>query len=177
MDTEGNIYCTAGVSHVVLKIDKDKNITIFCGTFSSAGNTDGTASEAKLFFPKSIVYDKRGLIFVSDFCNDSIRLLDMKGNTTTLCSLKDTPMSMEIDDGKSLFVTLGKTQTIKRIDIDWTWNKNNHSLFTKEAKDEIKTIMIMNLKGSDKKAKYPESLISVLPEDILFCEIFLFICQ
>jgi hypothetical protein len=79
----------------------------------------------------------------------------------------------------SLFVTTLCSYIVRKIDFDWpNWGPKTHLFFEEDERKAIRAIMILSLRNPvTGRAKYPQSLIFLLPRDLLFCTIFSIICQ
>ncbi|RFZ95865.1 hypothetical protein D0C36_09005 [Mucilaginibacter conchicola] len=72
VDANNNIFVADGAGRV-LKINKDHILTVMAGKSAATGNTDGEGSAATFNYPKGIVADNSGNVFVTDFNNSRIR--------------------------------------------------------------------------------------------------------
>lgn len=69
---------------VIRKIDTKGNVTTFAGVQGKDGHKDGTLRKAIFHKPVGIAVGKDGTIFVADTEADLIRMIDKKGNVTTI---------------------------------------------------------------------------------------------
>jgi serine/threonine protein kinase, bacterial len=69
---------------VIRKIDPNANVTTIAGVQGKSGHKDGTLQEAIFNKPVGITVANDGTIFVADTEADLIRLIDTKGNVTTI---------------------------------------------------------------------------------------------
>ena len=84
-DTLGNLYFSDEYNHVILKIDTNSIITTIAGNGMSGFNGDSVAAtSATLYYPRGIVIDNYGNIYISDQFNNRIRKVDSKGIITTV---------------------------------------------------------------------------------------------
>lgn len=72
IDANNNIYFADGTGRV-MKINKDHILTTVAGKTATTGNADGAGANATFNYPKGIVADNSGNIYVTDFNNSRIR--------------------------------------------------------------------------------------------------------
>ncbi|GGH23419.1 hypothetical protein [Mucilaginibacter phyllosphaerae] len=70
-----NNFFIADANSRILKISKDKVLTVFAGKSGTTGTADGDGSMALFNDPRGIVADKQGNIYVADYNNHRIRKL------------------------------------------------------------------------------------------------------
>ena len=96
-DCKGNIYITTSINNVVLKVDKNNILTRFAGTGYGWGNPNGSplgiapyggdnglATNAKLANPCDVVVDAVGNVYIADFANNRVRMVDTNGIITSV---------------------------------------------------------------------------------------------
>lgn len=81
VDGAGNVYVTD--RHRVRKISASGDVSTLAGS-STSGNTDGAGSAARFYFPRGLVVDNNGLIYVADALNNRIRTVTQGGTVNTL---------------------------------------------------------------------------------------------
>ncbi len=82
IDKQGNLYVADSSNYLVRKITPAGDVTTFAGSGVS-GNIDGTATQAQFAFPRDLVVDNDGNVYVSDYGNHNIRKITPAGNVTT----------------------------------------------------------------------------------------------
>lgn len=80
-DGAGNIFVAEG-NHVIRKISPAGEVTTFAG--NEYGYLDGPALTARFAFPRSVVADRGGNLYVADLNNASIRKVTPAGVVSTL---------------------------------------------------------------------------------------------
>ncbi len=84
VDGSGNIYIVDEDNHRVRKIDTSGNISTFAGTgLQGFSGNNGPATDAQLQFPRDIVIDSAGNIYIADKSNSVVRKIDTSGTITT----------------------------------------------------------------------------------------------
>lgn len=89
IDASDNLYALDSSIHTVRKISTDRNVTTFAGSYISDGygTADGVGIAARFRSPQGITVDKRGLIYVSDTGNQTIRQITATGAVTTVAGV------------------------------------------------------------------------------------------
>ncbi|WP_454801647.1 hypothetical protein [Mucilaginibacter phyllosphaerae] len=72
IDANNNFYI-ADANGRILKVSKDKVLTILAGTSGTTGDADGVGTAASFYDPRGIVADKQGHVYVADYNNNRIR--------------------------------------------------------------------------------------------------------
>jgi DNA-binding beta-propeller fold protein YncE len=135
-DDKGNIYVADFMNHLIRKIDKHSIVSTVAGS-GKPGYKNGRGTEAQFNYPRGVVVDKKGNLYVSDSWNHRIRKIDTKGNVTTYAgggsyfdpdSRGDcvdgrdttarfyTPCGLAIDEKGNLYVTDARNHRIRKVD-------------------------------------------------------------
>jgi uncharacterized protein (TIGR03437 family) len=85
VDPAGNIYISDAANLRIRKITTDGNISTIAGT-GKAGYTgdNGPATQAQVNDVESLAFDSAGNLYLADFGNNVVRMIDTKGNITTV---------------------------------------------------------------------------------------------
>ncbi len=127
VDTEGNIYATELINHVVRKVSVDGTVSTIAGVDGESGDKDGTGSEARFKNPNGIAVDAAGNVYVADHGNNKIKKITPEGVVSTFAgsgSLDSSdgtgtgaaipiPRGMDIDAAGNLYIT--SVNTIRKI--------------------------------------------------------------
>jgi sugar lactone lactonase YvrE len=89
-DGSDNIYVADGGNHTIRKITPAGVVTTVAGLAGTPGSDDGTGSAARFNIPTGVASDSAGNIYVADFQNHTIRMIDTGGAVTTLAGLAGT---------------------------------------------------------------------------------------
>ena len=85
VDGSGNLYIADSSNRRIRKVDTSGTITTVAGTgvwgFSGDG---GTATEARLSFPRGLALDTSGNLYIADATNCRVRRVDASGNISTV---------------------------------------------------------------------------------------------
>jgi hypothetical protein len=85
IDGYGNIYITDGMKHVIRKIYTSGIISRVAGNGTSGYSGDfGMATAAQLNVPHGVYADSCGLIYIADYGNHRIRVVDESGKIYTI---------------------------------------------------------------------------------------------
>src|SRR6267154_2842712 len=84
LDPGGNLYFTDVLNNVIRKIDTAGIITSVAGTGTGGYNGDGIpAIRAELNFPRGVLLDSGGNLYIADTANKRVRKVDTSGTITT----------------------------------------------------------------------------------------------
>lgn len=129
IDMQGNIYVADTGNHRIRKMNVLGQVSTLAG--SSAGYRDGLGTEAQFSFPKKIVVDKSGYIYVWDSGNYRIRQISPSGSVLTVAGTGTIGTTdgfgnaatfsaidgMGIDPSGTLFITdANRIRTIQRVE-------------------------------------------------------------
>ncbi len=133
-DPEGNAYVSCEFEHVVLRIDSEGTVTIAAGTGEAGFSGDGgRATQAQLFIPLGIAFDREGNLFIADTANARIRMIDTDGIITTIAGTgtpgysgdggpateaEVTPFSVAVDSVGNVFFSSSSGRVVRMIDTD-----------------------------------------------------------
>ena len=81
VDSQGNLYVADSGNHRIRRIDPQGNVTTIAGS-GTAAIVDGLGLSASFNFPRALVVDDDGNIFVSD--NNIVRAIDVNRNVTSI---------------------------------------------------------------------------------------------
>jgi len=84
VDKNGNVYVTEQGGHTIRKITPGGVVTTLAGTFENYGSDDGTGPAASFNTPWGIAVDAKGMLYVADYGNYTIRKITPTGVVTTL---------------------------------------------------------------------------------------------
>ncbi|MCO4763681.1 MAG: SMP-30/gluconolactonase/LRE family protein [Myxococcales bacterium] len=82
-DSKGNIYFADSTSHVIGKVDKSDQVSLFVGKRGVAGYTEGLGGQVRFHTPGSLVMTPNDVLMVSDHFNHRIRRVTLSGAVDT----------------------------------------------------------------------------------------------
>ena len=132
-DAAGNVYVTDAHNHRVRRIDRAGVITTVAGTGEAGYSGDGgPATAAQLEFPRYVVADAAGSLYVTDTVNHRVRRIDPGGVITTVAGTGEAgysgdggpataawlawPLGIALGADGSLYVADAGNDRIRRID-------------------------------------------------------------
>ena len=83
VDSLGNVYFLDGATHAIRKLDPAGTVSLFAGSYSEAGHTDGPALTARFNGPLALAIDASNNIYVADSYNHAIRKISPAGVVST----------------------------------------------------------------------------------------------
>lgn len=84
-DTSGNLYIADGVNNRIRKVNTSGIITTVAGNGTGAYSGDGTpATLAELNIPYAVVADNKGHLYIADWGNSRIRMVNSSGMISTI---------------------------------------------------------------------------------------------
>jgi uncharacterized repeat protein (TIGR01451 family) len=84
VDKNGNVYVTEQGGETIRKITPGGVVTTLAGTFDNYDSADGTGPAARFNTPWGIAVDAKGILYVADYGNYTIRKITPAGVVTTL---------------------------------------------------------------------------------------------
>ncbi len=129
LDAAGNLYVADGVNQQIRKITPEGIVSRHAGSATGVqGSADGPASTAQFFFPRGLVCDPAGNLYVADVRNNLIRRITPALAVSTLAGLAitagtadglgnvarfDSPQAIGIDAAGNLYVADTLNHTIR----------------------------------------------------------------
>lgn len=103
VDTYANVYVADFGNNLVRKITPSGAVTTLAGSPFTTGTADGTGSMAAFSGPCGVAVDNAGIVYVSDYNNQTIRKVTPAGTVTTLAGLAGTYGSADGTGGYARF--------------------------------------------------------------------------
>ncbi len=129
IDSADNIYVPDGAGNVVRKITPAGVVTTLAGS-GATGSADGTGLAAQFNNPTGIAVDPRGIVYVADNGNNTVRRIAPGGVVTTLAGIPQVsgntdgdgklasfygPAGVGIDSSGNVYVADSRNNTIRMI--------------------------------------------------------------
>ncbi|MGH7997232.1 MAG: hypothetical protein ACREFX_12875, partial [Opitutaceae bacterium] len=132
VDSAGNVYVADTNNSTIRMIAAGtQNVTTLAGSAGQSGSADGTGNEARFDFPGGLAVDTHGDLYVADYDNSTIRLVNTTtGQVSTFAGAAgatgaingavgtarfDHPNGVAVDAGGNVYVADTSTQTIRMI--------------------------------------------------------------
>ena len=132
VDRAGNLYVADFFSQRVRRLDPAGTITTVAGIGEPGyGGDGGPASKAPLSFPSGVAVDKAGNVYITDFGNHRVRLIDATGKITTIAGTGEAgydwegpavearltqPSGVAVDGAGNVYITGNDSFGVRRID-------------------------------------------------------------
>jgi DNA-binding beta-propeller fold protein YncE len=131
---DGSVLVSDTQNHCIRRIAADpaRTVTTFAGRMASPGLADGAAASARFRFPLGLARDPAsGAVYVADTGNHAVRVVDGRGNVTTLAGGRPVerdgpaasagflyPSAVALAPDGRVFVLATQSGTVKRIGTD-----------------------------------------------------------
>lgn len=111
LDNRGSLYISDIGTHRVLKLDRQRRLTVIAGTGAGGFSGDGgLAVKAALFAPHDLTFDAAGNLLIADTLNHRIRRIDRQGVITTIAGTGEARYAG--DNGPALQASLNNPQSL-----------------------------------------------------------------
>jgi sugar lactone lactonase YvrE len=130
IDVAGNLYLADTLNHTIRKVSAAGLVSTLAGSAGLAGQSDGTAGNARFNQPWGIARDAAGNLYVTDTGNHTVRKITSAGVVTTLAGAAanpgDTdgngihaqfnfPRGIAIDSTANLYIADSNNNTIRKL--------------------------------------------------------------
>jgi uncharacterized repeat protein (TIGR02543 family) len=129
VDSAGNVYVADYNNHLIRKITPGGDVTTLAGTSGTAGDADGTGTDASFDSPHGVTVDSAGHVYVADTFNHLIRRITPGGEVTTLAGSGasgdadgtgtsapfDSPVGVTVDSAGNVYVADYNNHLIRKI--------------------------------------------------------------
>jgi sugar lactone lactonase YvrE len=132
LDRWGNLWVADTGNHTVRRIDPNGNVSTVAGSPGVCGSANGRGDVARFCNPQDVDVDEWGNVYVVDTGNSTVRMINPKGEVTTLagqagqCGAVDgsttvsrlcAPSGIAIE-GNDLYIADTGNGTVRRINLD-----------------------------------------------------------
>ena len=100
IDSKGNLLIADSQNHVI-RIIYDNEMYTFCG--SDRGYADGSHDRARFDTPMALAIDSNDNVYVADTLNNCIRMIDARGNVSTIAGVAGREGFLDGATGSALF--------------------------------------------------------------------------
>lgn len=129
-DSQNNVFVADSGNHTIRKITPGGEVTTFAGAPGTAGNADGTGTEARFRNPQALTLGQDGSLYVADSFNHIIRKITPAGQVSTLAGSAGSvgsangtgaaarfnyPLSIAADSTDNIYVADTYNHTIRKI--------------------------------------------------------------
>jgi len=132
LDRSGNLWVADTGNHTVRRIDPNGNVSTVAGSPGVCGSANGRGDVARFCNPQDVDVDEWGNVYVVDTGNSTVRMINPRGEVTTLagqagqCGAVDgsttvsrlcAPSGIAIE-GNDLYIADTGNGTVRRINLD-----------------------------------------------------------
>lgn len=131
IDSAGNLIVADTGNHTIRRITRTGVVSTLAGTPGSQGSADGVGSAARFAYPRSVVVDGSGVMYVADSGSHTIRRIALDGTVSTFAGASgqagaadgprasarfNSPSVLALDGVGNLYVSDTENYTVRRID-------------------------------------------------------------
>ncbi len=103
VDSAGNVYVADVTNQEIRKITPSGVVTTLAGSAGQTGSSNGTGSAARFYVPYGVAVDTAGNVYVADYDNDQIRLVNLTGLVgSDTADFSETYDTKNVGTGKTL---------------------------------------------------------------------------
>jgi sugar lactone lactonase YvrE len=128
VDSSSNVYVADSFNHRIRKITPNGTVTTLAGS-GDYGYADGIGTSASFYYPRGLVVDSSGNVYVADSYNQRIRKITPDGTVTTLAGSDNQayadgngtaasfnyPQGVAVDSSGNVYVADTQNQRIRKI--------------------------------------------------------------
>lgn len=112
-DRKSNLYVADAGNHVVRKIDTFGHISTVAGTGNPGYSGDGSAAvAAELDSPYAVTVDRIGNLYINDYLNNVVRMVDTFGIITTYVGFTGALPGYSGDNGPAILATINHARAL-----------------------------------------------------------------
>jgi tetratricopeptide (TPR) repeat protein/sugar lactone lactonase YvrE len=130
VDVFGNVLVADAANHTIRKVTAAGVVSTVAGLAGSAGSTDGTGSTARFNYPRGLVVDSAGNVYVPELGNHTVRKITSAGVVSTIAGLAgnagsadgagsvarfNSPIAAALDSAGNVYVADSGNHTIRKI--------------------------------------------------------------
>jgi MYXO-CTERM domain-containing protein len=130
VDAGGNVYVADYGNHLIRVISVSGTVSTLAGSAGSPGNTDGVGGSARFSYPRDVVLDGSGNLFIADYGNHVIRKITPGGLVQTLAGSAGNagstdgtgssarfngPAGLSIDASGNLYVADANNSIVRKV--------------------------------------------------------------
>jgi streptogramin lyase len=115
VDYAGTIYVAGTGIHVIIKVTPSGEASVFAGSPTRAGSTDGTGAIARFRSPFGVAVDAAGNVYVADTGNQRLRKITPAAAVSTLPNGPTRARSVAVDAAGNLFFPEWNDSTVRKL--------------------------------------------------------------
>ncbi len=130
VDDVGNVYVADTRNDTIRKITSGGSVTTLAGVAGQSGGGDGAGGSARFSNPSAVAVDGSGNVYVADFSNATIRMINLSGTVSTVAGFAGSlgfadgegavarfnqPYALAVDGSGNLYVADTYNRAIRKI--------------------------------------------------------------
>ncbi|MBX3738196.1 MAG: immunoglobulin domain-containing protein [Candidatus Didemnitutus sp.] len=117
IDQSGNIYLADSTNHTFRRISPSGEVTTLAGKGGTDGSADGLGNSARFFYPNFVALDAKGVAYVTDGFNNTIR----QGQLAAAPVAIEQPKNLSVSAGSSVTFSV-KAVAVPAPTYQWQFN-------------------------------------------------------
>jgi sugar lactone lactonase YvrE len=119
VDANGNIFVADTGNSIIREITPGGLVSTLAGDPGVPGSSDGTGPAAKFNHPRGVAVDSGGIVYVSDFGNNSVRIISPDHAVATISGAQIAePVGIAVDGQQDIFVVSEQDDDVQEISAD-----------------------------------------------------------
>ncbi|RJX38992.1 hypothetical protein D3P09_15920 [Paenibacillus pinisoli] len=148
VDSDGNIYIADSANHRVRKVDATGTISTIAGTGTAGYTGDGgPATLAQLNNPYRLALDSVGNLYIVDYSNDCIRMVDVSGEISTVAGGRGNGYMGDGGPATSARLSYPDGVAVDSIGNLYIADKGNHRIRKVDTSGTISTVAGSGVRG------------------------------
>jgi hypothetical protein len=154
VDTAGNVYVADTNNDTIRKITSGGTVTTLAGAAGQTGTGDGAGGSARFNHPYAVAVDGSGNVYVADFNNATIRMINTSNTVSTLAG---TGGETGFTDGTGFAARFNQPYAVA---VDGSGNVYVADTYNRAIRAITPSGVVSTLNGSECRFYYPQGIAS-----------------